>query len=177
MSSPVVQDSGFESQSASLEDALKSPQIIKSLPRVLGSTAEEVVVNTGSETKLVTQFETTSVSSENQDVREFPETNGEQGSAIPALIPDNMTLEELRAKVKELFPGFKSHGILRFSSLLGPGKPSSLPRVWREAQKPKKKKRKEPAQTCTWTLDVDFEPPPEMVMTSDEVMKLSHRYH
>lgn len=89
-------------------------------------------------------------------------------SAIPALIPDNMTLEELRAKVKQLFPGFKPHGILRFSSLLGPGKPSSLPRIWREARKPKKR-RKRPAETCTWTLDLDSELSPEMVMSDDEV--------
>ena len=81
-----------------------------------------------------------------------------------------MTLEELRAKVKQLFPGFKPHGILRFSSLLGPGKPSSLPRIWREARKPRKKKKKKPAETCTWTLDLDCEVPPEMVMSDDEVV-------
>ena len=100
-------------------------------------------------------------------------------SAIPSLIPENMTLEELRAKVKTLFPGFKSHGILRFSSLLGPGKPSSLPQIWREARKPKVRKRRKRRRrnsgssaeegVCTWKLDVDFEPPPEMMMSDDEV--------
>ena len=78
-----------------------------------------------------------------------------------------MTLEELRDKVKRLFPGFKSQGILRFSSLLGPGKPSSLPRIWREAQKPKKKKKKL-TDICNWTLDLDFKVPAEMVY-DDEV--------
>ncbi len=93
-----------------------------------------------------------------------------------------MTLEELRAKVKKLFPGFKSQGILRFSSLLGPGKPSSLPRIWREARKPKKRPRKrerhysdgsdEEGLGCSWRLDVDFEPTPDMIATDDEVCRL-----
>lgn len=51
-------------------------------------------------------------------------------------LPDNMSLDELHAKVKKLFPGFKPNSILRFSSLLGPGKPSSLPKLWSEAKKP-----------------------------------------
>ena len=93
----------------------------------------------------------------------------ELDSAIPALIPDNMTLEELRTKVKQLFPGFKSHGILRFSSLLGAGKPSSQPRIWREAQKPKNKKKK--PLTLDSPLDLDFEVPPEMIDSGDEVIR------
>lgn len=99
----------------------------------------------------------------------------ESGSAIPALIPDNMSLEELRAKVKELFPGFKSQGILRFSSLLGPGKPSSQPRIWREARKPKKRRRKKITEEgCSWTLDIDHPVPAHMVVSDDEVFTLTH---
>ena len=42
------------------------------------------------------------------------------GSAIPALIPENMSMEVLHQKVKKLFPSFKPQGILRFSrSVLG----------------------------------------------------------
>ena len=37
------------------------------------------------------------------------------GSAIPALVPENMSMEVLHQKVKKLFPGFKPKGILRFS--------------------------------------------------------------
>lgn len=80
-----------------------------------------------------------------------------------------MTLEELRAKVKRLFPKFKPHGLLRFSSLLGSGNPSSQPKIWREARKPKRKKRKKAPETCSWSLDVNFEVPAEMVMSDDEV--------
>lgn len=98
-------------------------------------------------------------------------TQEELDSAIPALIPDNMTLEELRAKVKQLFPGFKSHGILRFSSLLGAGKPSSQPRIWREARKPKNRKKK-PLSLDT-DLNLDFEVPLEMIESGDEVLDIS----
>ena len=83
-------------------------------------------------------------------------------------LPDNiMSLEELHAKVQEYFPGFKPNCILRFSSLLGPGKPSSLPKIWSEAKKPpRRKKRSEPVE---WKLDCNFIPPPEMINTDDEV--------
>ncbi len=42
-----------------------------------------------------------------------------------------------------------------------------MPRIWREAQKPKKKRNK----SSTWTLDLNFEVPPEMVMSDDEVIE------
>ena len=80
-----------------------------------------------------------------------------------------MTLEQLRSKVKQLFPGFKSQGILRFSSLLGPGKPSSQPRIWREAQKPKRK-RNVKKSVCSWRLDLDYVLPPESI--SDDTVSL-----
>ena len=88
-------------------------------------------------------------------------------SAIPALIPDNMTMDQLHAKVKELFPGFKPHNILRFSSLLGQGKRSSLPQVWKGAIKPKRRADRRKGEELK--LDIDYIPPPEMIMESDEV--------
>ena len=82
-------------------------------------------------------------------------------------IPGNMSLDELYAKVKKYFPGFKPNSILRFSSLLGPGKPSSMPKLWSEAKKPAKRKRgSEPVE---FKLDCDFIPPDYMVNTDDEV--------
>ena len=76
-----------------------------------------------------------------------------------------MSIEELHAKVMKMFPGFKPDGILRFSSLLGPGKKSSLPQVWKGVQKPKKRS----GQRGELRLDIDWVPPPEMIMESDEV--------
>ena len=96
-----------------------------------------------------------------------PATDSED--TLPDL-PENMSLDELYAKVKRLFPGFKPNSILRFSSLLGPGKPSSLPKLWSEAKKPQK--RKKPAEPVELKLDCDFIPPDHMINTDDEVVPI-----
>ncbi|XP_055377436.1 transcription initiation factor TFIID subunit 1 [Condylostylus longicornis] len=44
--------------------------------------------------------------------------------------------------VRELFPDFRPDKVLRFSRLFGPGKPSSLPQIWRHVKK-KRRKRKQ----------------------------------
>ncbi|XP_016841601.1 transcription initiation factor TFIID subunit 1 [Nasonia vitripennis] len=43
--------------------------------------------------------------------------------------------------VTELFPDFRPNKVLRFSKLFGPGKPSSLPQIWRGVRKRRKRKR------------------------------------
>lgn len=43
--------------------------------------------------------------------------------------------------VTELFPDFRANKVLRFSRLFGPGKPSSLPQIWRGVRKRRKKKK------------------------------------
>ena len=94
----------------------------------------------------------------------------------PGELPDNMSLDELYVRVKKLFPGFKPNSILRFSSLLGPGKPSSLPKLWSEAKKPPKKRM--PSERVELKLDCDFIPPEHMVNTDDEVDQLiSHEVY
>ena len=83
--------------------------------------------------------------------------------------PNGMSREELYEKVKKLFPGFEPNGILRFSSLLGVGKPSSLPRAWEGCQKPKRK-RKPPDDSVNpdeWTFN--FGPTPTQDMLDDQV--------
>lgn len=44
--------------------------------------------------------------------------------------------------VRELFPDFRPDKVLRFSRLFGPGKPTSLPQIWRSVRK-KRRKRKQ----------------------------------
>lgn len=44
--------------------------------------------------------------------------------------------------VCELFPDFRPDKVLRFSRLFGPGKPTSLPQIWRSVRK-KRRKRKQ----------------------------------
>lgn len=44
--------------------------------------------------------------------------------------------------VRDLFPDFRPDKVLRFSRLFGPGKPSSLPQIWRSVRKRRRRFRK-----------------------------------
>lgn len=108
--------------------------------------------------------------------------------ALPALIPEDMTLEALYAKVKTLFPTFKPNCILRFSSLLGLSKPSSLPKVWKGARKPKLRKGEESkhrkgeeskhreGETRELKLEWDTKPAPDTSFLDDEVGLMMMRW-
>ncbi|XP_077519036.1 TATA-box binding protein associated factor 1 isoform X1 [Amblyomma americanum] len=88
--------------------------------------------------------------------------------------------------VTELFPEFRPGQVLRFSRLFGPGKPSSLPQIWRGVRKRKRKKQGPPAdidgasqdvgggraEEFEWRLDVASPPPPEMCEPDDEIRLL-----
>lgn len=88
--------------------------------------------------------------------------------------------------VTELFPEFRPGQVLRFSRLFGPGKPSSLPQIWRGVRKRKKKKQGpfsdlggasqdaggNRTEEFEWSLDVASPPPPEMCMQDDELRLL-----
>lgn len=181
------QDLGYFSQSTS--SSLELSQSDQPLTSTTSHTLPTLSTTTPAPTHTLTTTDTpgealteqTTVSKESADQpttadepldQEGSSTEGHSAdSAIPALIPDNMTIEELYAKVKKLFPGFKPHSILRFSSLLGPGKRSSLPQVWKGAMKPKRKSGKKKGEL---KLDIDFVPPPEMIMESDEVRSMMH---
>ncbi|XP_054929796.1 transcription initiation factor TFIID subunit 1 isoform X4 [Dermacentor andersoni] len=88
--------------------------------------------------------------------------------------------------VTELFPEFRPGQVLRFSRLFGPGKPSSLPQIWRGVRKRKKKKQGPfadiggamqdagggRAEEFEWHLDVASPPPPDMCAPDDELRLL-----
>ena len=59
--------------------------------------------------------------------------------------------------VTQLFPHFKSGKVLRFSKLFGPGKPNSLPQIWRGVKR-RKKKRKYEGQCFANSLERTFLP-------------------
>lgn len=78
--------------------------------------------------------------------------NGHEGTSAQS-IAENKKLETPLAAmlpskyanvdVRELFPDFRPDKVLRFSRLFGPGKPTSLPQIWRGVKKRKKKKKKD----------------------------------
>lgn len=43
--------------------------------------------------------------------------------------------------VRDLFPDFRPDKVLRFSRLFGPGKPSSLPQIWRSVRKRRNRRK------------------------------------
>ena len=110
---------------------------------------------------------------------------GGGGGAPPA---GSMSMEELQERVRQLFPKFRPNSILRFSSLLGVTKPSSLPRVWQGARKPATARRKKPRReeegggggggggegvgSHEWKLALDYNPTKEMCLSDDEVRKM-----
>lgn len=56
---------------------------------------------------------------------------------LAAMLPSKYA----KVDVTELFPDFRPNKVLRFSRLFGPGKPSSLPQIWRGVRKRRKRRR------------------------------------
>ncbi|XP_033167357.1 transcription initiation factor TFIID subunit 1 isoform X1 [Drosophila mauritiana] len=53
--------------------------------------------------------------------------------------------------VRELFPDFRPQKVLRFSRLFGPGKPTSLPQIWRHVRNRRRKRNQSRDQKTTNT--------------------------
>nr|CAD7459085.1 unnamed protein product [Timema tahoe] len=84
--------------------------------------------------------------------------------------------------VRELFPDFRVDKVLRFSRLFGPGKPSSLPQIWRSVRKRRRRRKQQQHEHSDsgsdqeiqkekkrgWTFN--YAPPPskEMCVSDDE---------
>ena len=91
-------------------------------------------------------------------------------SDTPPLLPilgESMTKEKLFERVQTLYPGFRPNGILRFSSLMGLGRPSSLPKIWEGCVKPQKRPRSS-GDSDDWTFDFGPDPTPDMLDNQDE---------
>lgn len=85
--------------------------------------------------------------------------------------------------VTEIFPDFRIDKVLRFSRLFGPGKPSSLPQIWRSVRKRRRKKKhkrdhvdhsdsgsdsERPRQKSGWDFNYAPEPEPSLCRSDDE---------
>lgn len=81
------------------------------------------------------------VSSENSASPKATETasSGEKKLETPlaAMLPSKYA----NIDVRELFPDFRPDKVLRFSRLFGPGKPSSLPQIWRSVRKRRNRRK------------------------------------
>ncbi|XP_063980218.1 transcription initiation factor TFIID subunit 1 [Diachasmimorpha longicaudata] len=89
--------------------------------------------------------------------------------------------------VTEIFPDFRPNKVLRFSRLFGPGKPSSLPQIWRGVRKRRKKKRHHDTRDSDsgsdqddrrakfkgWKMNYGPVPSSEFIASDDEVKLLT----
>lgn len=68
-----------------------------------------------------------------------PVAGGEKKLETPlaAMLPSKYA----NIDVRELFPDFRPDKVLRFSRLFGPGKPSSLPQIWRSVRKRRNRRK------------------------------------
>lgn len=58
--------------------------------------------------------------------------------------------------VRELFPDFRPDKVLRFSRLFGPGKPSSLPQIWRSVRKRRHRRKQSRDGTIRVNCFINF---------------------
>ncbi|XP_077558430.1 TATA-box binding protein associated factor 1 isoform X4 [Haemaphysalis longicornis] len=127
---------------------------------------------------------------ETDEGKDSEEADGDSSSApkrnldtpLAAMLPSKYA----DLDVTELFPEFRPGQVLRFSRLFGPGKPSSLPQIWRGVRKRKRKKQGPQAEAelagqdtgsgrpdeFEWRLDVASPPPPDMCEPDDELRLL-----
>lgn len=96
---------------------------------------------------------------------------GEAAEEVSIFLPEGISsIAELRAKVKELFPDFKSDSNLRFLSMLGSGRASSGSYLWKGAKK-RKKGSTQISSVCdpdSWTFNFGPEPTADMLIDDEE---------
>lgn len=80
-------------------------------------------------------IKTEQIDSENKKIERLPEKKLE--TPLAAMLPTKYA----NVDVRDLFPDFRPDKVLRFSRLFGPGKPSSLPQIWRSVKKRRNKRK------------------------------------
>ncbi|XP_046667690.1 transcription initiation factor TFIID subunit 1 [Homalodisca vitripennis] len=117
---------------------------------------------------------------ENDDLTEEG-LNKKLETPLAAMLPSKYA----NVDVRELFPDFRHDKVLRFSRLFGPGKPSSMPQIWRSVRKRRKKRKHQHSnqqqqsdsgsdqetyrqKKVGWVLQYGSPPPPEKCKSDDE---------
>lgn len=114
----------------------------------------------------------------NEDDRQEQRFKRRMDTPLAAMLPSKYA----DVDVTELFPDFRYDKVLRFSRLFGPGKPSSLPQIWRSVRKRRKKKKQQERTSDSgsdqenrkekskgWVLNYAPEPGKEFWQSDDEV--------
>ncbi|KAJ9586078.1 hypothetical protein L9F63_020275 [Diploptera punctata] len=100
------------------------------------------------------------------------------GKPLAAMLPSKYA----NVDVTELFPDFRVDKVLRFSRLFGPGKPSSLPQIWRSVRKRRRRRKQQQHEHSDsgsdqdqqkekkrgWTFNFAAPPTADMCKSDDE---------
>lgn len=89
---------------------------------------------------LKTASGTTETSVKTEAVETAEQREKKKETPLAAMLPSKYA----NVDVRELFPDFRPDKVLRFSRLFGPGKPSSLPQIWRSVRR--KRRRRKPSR-------------------------------
>lgn len=126
-----------------------------------------------------------SVPSKSTDAPKTP-TKVEDGKKLETPLAAILPSKYANVDVRELFPDFRPDKILHFSRLFGPGKPTSLPQIWRSVKNRRKKRKPttdskpsdnqsdsasdtdDPKPCQGWALNFGPEPTAEECITDDE---------
>ncbi|KAL7730813.1 hypothetical protein ACLKA6_003581 [Drosophila palustris] len=79
------------------------------------------------------------------------EAKAEADRRLDTPLADILPSKYQNVDVCELFPDFRPQKVLRFSRLFGPGKPTSLPQIWRHVRKRRRKRNQSRDQKLTNT--------------------------
>lgn len=92
------------------------------------------------------------IKAESSDVSLSDDSKQEKRLETPlaAMLPSKYA----NVDVRELFPDFRADKVLRFSRLFGPGKPSSLPQIWRSVRRRRRKRKQSRDQRVTSYLTI-----------------------
>lgn len=119
--------------------------VVKDETKSSGAESEKKDVNNDKELMpppsipLKTQTSTDSSKTDGADAQQTADGKHDKKLETPlaAMLPSKYA----NIDVRDLFPDFRPDKVLRFSRLFGPGKPSSLPQIWRTVRKRRRRRK------------------------------------
>ncbi|KPU79562.1 uncharacterized protein Dana_GF17182, isoform D [Drosophila ananassae] len=137
---PPEQKETASSSYDDLEDAIPASKVETKLTKddkeLMPPPSAPVRSGTGSGTEETTK--TTETSTTTSDSKAIDPKDADRKLDTP--LADILPSKYQNVDVRELFPDFRPQKVLRFSRLFGPGKPTSLPQIWRHVRKRRRKR-------------------------------------
>ncbi|XP_071041821.1 transcription initiation factor TFIID subunit 1 isoform X2 [Parasteatoda tepidariorum] len=109
-----------------------------------------------------------------QDTIKLPQSQSVEQKRLDTPLAAMLPSKYKNMDVKRLFPEFRHGQVLRFSRLFGPGKPTSLPQIWRGVKNKKKKPTEDanevkPSKPIVEEVKPPSPPKPEECESDEEI--------